>query len=256
MIKHAWLVSLSLLLAGLMPSGCYEASNPTQDVPLDDGQGADGDTAGQDADVLPDRPDLPPDYPPDYPVDWPPDYPPDWSPDYPPDWPPDYPPDWPDTTCVSEGCSASYGVMCCPGLVAASECDPSSGDPACMTMFCIRAGDGFCGAHESCYNSPTDCRTPSCEGGSGMGYSCGMIESHNCSCTGGECRPVCMSDSAGNSGWFDGCSGALIRSDDCRGQAAVCDELCTRSEGWYESMTGELIWWAFCAYRWECQVVW
>jgi hypothetical protein len=253
MKKLSKLVFLSILLAGVAAAGCYEGSGTTGDAPLDDAHGADGDAAEQGTDVVPDVPpdwpDLPYDYPPDYPVDRPVDYPPELVTDYPIDWPPD-------TTCIQEGCSVSSGGMCCSGLTAASECDPSGGDPSCTMMFCLRVGDGTCGAHENCYNSLTDCRMPSCEPGTGMGYSCGMMESHNCTCTGGDCRPVCMADSSGARGWLDPCSGAMIRADDCRGQTAVCGQLCTRSEGWYESATGELIEWAWCGYRWDCEVVW
>jgi hypothetical protein len=187
------------------------------------------------------------------------DYPPDYGPDYPPDYWPDYPPDLPpDTTCISEGCTLPLGGMCCPGLVPASECDPSGGDPECTMVFCIRDGDGVCGPHENCYNSVSDCDVPPCDGPESptMSYSCGMIESHHCTCGGGECRPACMSDSTGNSGWFDPCSDTMIRADDCRGQTAVCRDLCTSSEGWYESTTSELIARAMCEYRWVCEVVW
>jgi hypothetical protein len=265
-------ILMTFILAGPGIAGCYKNTSPAHDVTTDDALPDFTDTQEIDVapdwvDILPDvppdiypdvPPDILPDYPPDVPPDYPPDIPPDIWPDYPPDvvpdYPPDYPPDWPpDTPCVSEGC---VGTTCCAGLIPATECDPASGDPYCSLTFCIRCGDRNCGPHENCYNCPADCSVSACDLGVGMGYSCGLFESHSCACTGGECRPQCISDSSGVSGWLDPCSGAMIRYDDCRGQIAVCEAFCTRSEGWYESGTGELISWDFCAPRWECEVYW
>ena len=262
---HVACLASAAVVWAVLP-GCYEEYGHSHDVQVDEGHQPDAEVFDPQVDTFPDPQEVPPDFPYDVPpdiiYDVPPDYPPDWPPDIPPDYPPDYPPDWPidippDTTCVSEGCIPYTGGICCPGLSQTTECDPSTGDPACTMLFCIRCGDGFCNPHETCYNCPEDCSVPPCEGGTGMAYSCSPIETHNCTCTGGDCRPVCRADSSGMSGWLDPCTGAIIVLDaDCVGQTAVCSAICSRSEGWVESGTGELITWALCGNRWSCEVIW
>jgi len=262
--RHVACLAAAALVWAVLP-GCYEEYGHSHDVQVEDGHQPDVEVYDPLVDPVPDPqevpPDVPYDVPPDVIYDVPPDYPHDVYPDYPPDYPYDIPPDIiydvpPDTTCVSEGCVSHGGSICCPGLSQATECDPTTGDPECTMLFCIRCGDGFCSPHETCYNCPEDCSVPPCEPGSGMGYSCSPIETHNCTCTGGDCRPVCQFDSSGVTGWVDPCTGAMIRSDDCRGQSAVCSAICSRSEGWVESDTGELITWALCGNRWSCEVIW
>lgn len=267
-------IILLFIFSMITMASCGESTAPAIDTAVEDGM----DTADTAADVLPDpHPDVVPDVAPDIPVDPVPDIIPDVMPDYPHDIPQDYhedvwpdypydiydiPPDYPhdipyDHSCVGQGCLVGMdGGRCCPGLTPASECDPSSSNPECMIFYCINCGNGTCDAHENCYNCPYDCINP-CSAGIGMGYSCGMFETHSCSCEVDECVPACISSSDGDMAWYDPCAGVIIRpDDDCMGQTALCGEICSRSEGWYESRSGELIAWDSCSNHWECTVIW
>ena len=169
---------------------------------------------------------------------------------------PDVPTDIPsDASCVSEGCLLFAGDRCCDGLVEANECDPASGEPSCLAIYCINCGDGACDPHENCYNCSSDCDNQ-CHGGIGVSYGCGMLETHQCECNADPCPPECKTH-GGSMGWFDSCTGDFIREDaDCRGALPVCLNACTRSEGWYEGEDGELIGYDFCTNAWACRIIW
>lgn len=155
-------------------------------------------------------------------------------------------------SCVAAGCVLNLPETCCSDLVSATECDPTSGDPECTINYCILKEDGVCSPHENCYNSISDCRNP-CNPDVEVTIICIGGQQQNCKCKESECKPVCRSDSGGGYGWYDSCTGDLIREDnDCAGQTAECGAVCTRSEGWYESRTGERIKWDFCSPKWEC----
>jgi hypothetical protein len=73
------------------------------------------------------------------------------------------------------------------------------------------------------------------------------------SCDCGVCRPVCDFQGCGD-GRCDVAGGESFEScsTDCRPIecAPVCDAIGTRSEGWYDPCTGKLLRWALCA---ECE---
>lgn len=60
------------------------------------------------------------------------------------------------------------------------------------------------------------------------------------------CVPVCDAIGTRSEGWYDGCTGELIRWDFCGGCFAYCDRIGTRSEGW-RSTCGEDIERARCS---------
>jgi hypothetical protein len=60
------------------------------------------------------------------------------------------------------------------------------------------------------------------------------------------CAPVCTAIGSKSEGWRDGCSGQLIKWAQCADQAAYCGALGSWSEGWY-STSGERIKYAWCS---------
>ena len=61
-----------------------------------------------------------------------------------------------------------------------------------------------------------------------------------------KCTPECEAIGTKSEGWYDSCTGKLIKWDNCDGCFAVCKAVGTRSEGWYSSCDGELITWDNC----------
>lgn len=237
------------ILAIFVLTSCGGSSTPEED-----GQ-TDGDVTADDAhgDTQTDtHPDQTGDQPGDPQQDVHPDAEPDTNPDVAPDVEPDVEPDG--SSCVAEGCTVGLGGHCCPGTSPANECDPT--DPDCTGMYCINDSDSVCSPHENCYNSVSDCSHEACVLGTNEIFTCGLIETHNCTCVEPECRPECWTDVM-IVGWYRPCDGTLIREDPgCAGQGAVCQAICSESEGWYESAAGDLIEWAFCSPYWYCQIIW
>jgi hypothetical protein len=68
------------------------------------------------------------------------------------------------------------------------------------------------------------------------------------------CRPRCGAVGSRSEGWYDGCTGELICWTSCAGAEATCGAIGSRSEGWYSSAGtgsgcggGALIRWDRCA---------
>ena len=72
------------------------------------------------------------------------------------------------------------------------------------------------------------------------------------------CKPICLFEGTRSEGWYDSCSGELIKYDICKGTYAECKYQGTRSEGWYKiSMltVEELIAYDFCSKKIvECSI--
>jgi hypothetical protein len=66
------------------------------------------------------------------------------------------------------------------------------------------------------------------------------------------CKPICDKIGTRSEGWYDSCSGKLIKYDSCGRCEAVCKEIGTRSEGWYSSCDGSTIWLTTCEERAVC----
>ncbi|MGQ9589534.1 MAG: dockerin type I repeat-containing protein [Planctomycetota bacterium] len=100
------------------------------------------------------------------------------------------------------------------------ECDCGECRAVCEFETC---GDGYCdvAGGESEASCPRDCKAP-------------------------PCRPVCGAIGSRSEGWYDSCTGKLIRWDFCGLCEPVCRHCGSKSEGWYDSCTGELIQWADC----------
>jgi len=65
-------------------------------------------------------------------------------------------------------------------------------------------------------------------------------------CKPGDCRPVCLHIGTRSEGWYNGCTGELIEYAFCADCEPVCRLCGSKSEGWYDSCTGELIVWESC----------
>ncbi len=63
------------------------------------------------------------------------------------------------------------------------------------------------------------------------------------------CKPVCREIGTRSEGWYDSCTGKLIKYDLCSRCEAVCKEIGTRGEGWYSSCDGSVIWLTTCQER-------
>jgi hypothetical protein len=68
------------------------------------------------------------------------------------------------------------------------------------------------------------------------------------------CTPVCRANGTRSEGWYDGCTGELICFAQCDGAVAECGAIGSRSEGWYSAAGaptgcggGALIQWDQCA---------
>lgn len=86
-------------------------------------------------------------------------------------------------------------------------------------------------------------------------YRCGDgSEVPFCACNvpAAACPPECRAVGSADEGWYDSCSGALVKSEKCASCEVRCDAIGSRSEGWYSSCAA-LIAWAFCATGdWRC----
>lgn len=59
--------------------------------------------------------------------------------------------------------------------------------------------------------------------------------------TADSCKPICDKIGTRSEGWYDSCSGRLIKYDTCSGCEAICNEVGTRNEGWYSSCDNSTI---------------
>ncbi|RLG60228.1 MAG: hypothetical protein DRN95_00185 [Candidatus Hydrothermarchaeota archaeon] len=55
------------------------------------------------------------------------------------------------------------------------------------------------------------------------------------------CKPFCDKIGTRSEGWYDSCTGRLIKYDSCSRCEAICKEIGTRNEGWYSSCDNSLI---------------
>ncbi len=157
----------------------------------------------------------------------------------------------PEAACVLEGCLFGGDPGCCGTMESEAECYGEE----CTDEFCIDCGDDVCDPHENCYNCIADCDKP-CEKDDSSILACSPIETHHCTCVADACVPECRPEGASGSGWYDPCTGELLRAEEgCGGATVSCDAVCSRSEGWYSSETG-LIAWDFCRNEWVCEIVW
>jgi hypothetical protein len=130
-----------------------------------------------------------------------------------------------------------------------SACAFRCGMPEPMGNACEDAG-GIC----------TGLRPDACGDGSvaasAESYPCGPegLLGVRCCMPRSACSPECHAVGTRSEGWYDGCTGELVCWANCAGSEAVCDAIGSRSEGWYSSggsdtgcMAGALIRWDQCA---------
>jgi hypothetical protein len=109
-------------------------------------------------------------------------------------------------------------------------------------IFCAGHWECNCGeCFATCELEPTACGDGVCDVAGGE-----SAQSCPADCKGQGCRPVCAHLGTRSEGWYDSCTEELIRWEFC----AFCDPVCrncgSKSEGWYDSCTGELIAWGDC----------
>ena len=94
------------------------------------------------------------------------------------------------------------------------------------------------------------------ENASAEDYPCGPpgMLGTTCCLPRAACRPSCGAVGSRSEGWYDGCTGELICWTSCAGAEATCGAIGSRSEGWYSSAGtgsgcggGALIRWDQCA---------
>ncbi len=73
-----------------------------------------------------------------------------------------------------------------------------------------------------------------------------------CDCQQPACVPECRNAGTADEGWFDSCTGKLIKALPCAGCKAACAAIGSKSEGWVESCGGTLLEWAQCAPTRSC----
>jgi len=134
--------------------------------------------------------------------------------------------------CVEAERPLPLELECCEGLADVTPCRPGERCPA--LRFCVDCGDERCGPYETVYNCLNDCRE-GCQVGASLTFECpGGAEVPWCTCAPARCKPECRHIGTRSEGWYDSCTGERYRWDQCGGCRAVCGALGTRSEGWYE----------------------
>jgi hypothetical protein len=107
-------------------------------------------------------------------------------------------------------------------------------------VFCVGHWDCECG------ECVAKCELDEC--GDGVCDVAGGESAQSCpgDCKESNCPPVCGAIGTRSEGWYNSCTGELLRWDQC----AFCDPVCracgSKSEGWYDSCTGDLIAWGDC----------
>jgi hypothetical protein len=160
--------------------------------------------------------------------------------------------------CGQEGWRVESAEACCAGLRALVDCPPEL--PNCevtQRLFCVDCGDGACDPHESTMNCLGDCPL-GCQVGERRSYLCPQGVSRPwCECRQAPCEPICIGGGTGQEGWRDPCTGN-VRPGRCANCTVECRSIGTRNEGWYaicpSGPAEELIDYAFCAPRWDCQL--
>ncbi len=151
-------------------------------------------------------------------------------------------------------CTGAKKPAACKGCALA--CSPGWSSPQAWLDGCTggELWQDSCDANWDCSGAAT-CKTTSCKAGAEASYTCKAGETPQfCQCapSNGPCQPTCGYDSAGQEGWVDSCSKAMIKLGKCMGCNANCDKIGSKSEGWYSDCTG-LITWANCATgQWKC----
>ena len=150
-----------------------------------------------------------------------------------------------DVACLTERCSphAQPGQSC--------------GGPAslaCAAGLVCHYPERACGAADAagtCEVPPPACipnHSPvcACDGttylNSCEALSAGAAIDHAGACASDGCRPICGAVGTQAEGWYDGCSGSLLRLETCAGCDARCELTRSPGEGWYSTCDGLIAW--------------
>lgn len=106
------------------------------------------------------------------------------------------------------------------------------------------------------------CGIDTCSVGTGSSFSCGSKTNDVpwCSCKPQgalHCEPVCGFAGTKSEGWYDSCTGVLIKQMSCKECGTSCDLVGTKSEGWYSTCGDGLIAWDNCGNKfgtWTCNI--
>lgn len=129
----------------------------------------------------------------------------------------------------SEGWYDGEGLVSWAACGPVRTCDPAAAD-ACASTRCTTADAAFP------WTCPDGTPMPFCA----------------CDVPAAKCPPECRAAGTKSEGWYDACTGALLKYDTCDGCTAGCDKVGSKSEGWYSSCNG-LVGWAMCATgEWTC----
>ncbi len=103
----------------------------------------------------------------------------------------------------------------------------------------------ICSPQRNCIDNPvSECPIQECGADWGE-YICKDGSTFNmCDCI-LKCEPYCDKIGTESEGWYDPCTGKVIKYAECKDCSIKCDKIGTKSEGWYSSCTG-LVAWADC----------
>ncbi len=72
-----------------------------------------------------------------------------------------------------------------------------------------------------------------------------------CTCTTPKCEPKCDKVGTADEGWYDSCTGDVVKVVPCAGCGLSCGAVGSKSEGWVSSCSG-LLTWTSCAPTMDC----
>jgi hypothetical protein len=113
-----------------------------------------------------------------------------------------------------------------------------------------------CAPQFFCQELPASpCSSMKCLKGKTESYFCrnqSKVPFCECNVPDSECPPGCDKIGTQEEGWYDSCSGLLMKKEKCKDCLYKCDQIGTKSEGWYSLCAG-LIQYANCATgTWKC----
>jgi hypothetical protein len=163
---------------------------------------------------------------------------------------------WLDLMCMTDRCSPRQqpNQMC--GGIAAFRCDDG--------LACIHP-DGTCGWADgagTCVIAPQVCMDvyqPVC-GCDGKTYSnrcaaeaAGASVDHEGACALASCRPYCGAKGSRSEGWYDGGTNQLVKFAGCAGAYPYCSYIGTDAEGWSSTADGGYIMKGACSQNSLCE---
>jgi hypothetical protein len=163
---------------------------------------------------------------------------------------------WLDLACMTERCSPKRqpNEMC--GGIAAFPCDDG--------LVCQHpdATCGYADGSGTCAIPPQVCLDvyqPVCDcNGTTYGNRCeaqkvGATIDHEGACAVASCRPYCGAKGTRSEGWYDGCTDQLIKYAGCAGAYPYCSFIGTDAEGWSSTADGGYVTKGACSQNTLCE---